>query len=64
MNNKILYGFGSVGGNAYTTLTTTHEFYSNGTAKKSDGTTTWGTISDRRLKKDITPYLYGLNEII
>lgn len=33
-------------------------------AKKSCGTNTWDISSDRRLKKNITPYTDGLNELL
>ena len=35
-----------------------------GDAKKSSGGTSWGTISDRRLKQDVRAYEPGLNEVL
>ena len=47
----------------YTLLGKTHEFLSTGAANKSDGTTTWGTISDNRVKNITGTYTKGLTEI-
>lgn len=38
----------------------THAFTTTGAASKSDGSTAWGIISDRRVKTDINTYTYGL----
>ena len=46
------------------TPTPSHSLHVAGSAFKNDGSTTWLTASDRRLKKDINKYTDGLDKVL